>query len=56
MRCTSINIKLKVSNHTFTDIQIGSSIHLLTGTLKVTLEGFGLKLDKEAASLSDRSR
>ena len=32
------------------------SIHFLTGTLKVTLEGFRLKLDKEAASLSDRSR
>ena len=28
MRCTSINIKLKVSNHTFTDIQTGSKYSL----------------------------
>ena len=31
-------------------------IYLLTGTFRVTVEGFRLKLDKEAASLSDRSR
>ena len=31
-------------------------IYLLTGTFRVTVEGFRLKLYKEAASLSDRSR
>ena len=31
-------------------------IYLLTGTFRVTVEGFRLKLDKEVASLSDRSR
>ena len=47
---------VKILKHTFNNIQVGYSINLLTGTLKVTLERFRLKLDKEVASLSDRSR
>ena len=30
MRCSSINIKLKVSNRTFTDIQIGITFRKLS--------------------------
>ena len=47
---------VKILKHTFNNIQVGNSIYLLTGTLKVTLERFCSKLDKEMASLSDRSR
>ena len=34
---------VKILKHTFNNIQVGNSIYLLTGTLKVTLERFLFK-------------
>ena len=49
-------IKINIIYITFNIIQVGSPYLLIKGTLKVTFEMFRLKLDKETASLSGRSR